>query len=151
MKGLIKYALIGITTSVCISLIAVSFGKEIDKNDKNTETLYTYVDNSSDDGQFESTIGLVVEQPILDENSQKIGKRLYIDSSKELLTKDSIKEFYNKIKETIFNYDEVIVSIENNEAIQVSIKNLNAWKCTINENMELNKIEEIDITNFKFQ
>lgn len=129
-----------------ISLTLALSGCNTDKslNTKNdSDTLYTYVNQASADAQFDSNIGLASEQPVLDNNGQTIGKRLFVDSSKELLNKDSIIEFYTYIKNTDINYEEIIISIGNNEAIQVNLDNYEAWYCNINDNMEITKIKKI--------
>lgn len=142
MKKILKYISIGVISSLSISLIIVSIAKETKNTNSEQDTLYTYLE-SSDDTQFESNLGLASEQPILNENNERIGKRLYVDSSKELLNKDSILEFYNYIKSTNISYDEIVVSIGDNEAILASLKYMQVWKCDINENMELTKKEKL--------
>lgn len=108
-----------------------------------SETIYTYVNEVSADAQFNSNIGLASEQPVFDENSQKIGKRLYVDSYKELINEESIKEFYEYIIDVGVDYEEIVISMGNNEAIQVFLKSDEVWYCSINDNMEITKIKKI--------
>lgn len=134
---------IAITIALLPVLLATGCTDYSQSSQNQREILYTYVDESSEKEQFQSSIGTVVEQPILDENSQKIKKRLYVDSSRELLTKESIVEFYNSIKDMDVNYEEIVISIGNNEAIHVSLINSEVWYCTINDDMELTKIKKL--------
>lgn len=138
-----KKKLITILFGLGLSIVITGCEKEIASTTSNEETLYTYVAESSADAQFESSIGTVAEQPILDKDNKQIGKRLYVDSSRELITKESAEEFYNYVKSLEIDYEEIIISIGNNEAIDISLKNNEAWYCTINENMELTKIKKL--------
>lgn len=127
-----------------ISLGAMVSGcKSNNVNQDDLETIYTYVNEVSADAQFDSNIGLASEQPLFDENSQKIGKRLFVDSSKELLNKESIEEFYDYVVNIGVDYEEIVISIGDEEAIQIFLKDNEVWYCSINENMELTKIKKI--------
>lgn len=112
--------------------------------EKKSEVISTHVNEVSADAQFESNIGLASEQPVFDSNGNKIGKKLYVDSSKELLTKESITEFYEFVKETKIDYKEIIISMGNNEALQIYVnQDIEVWYCTVNENLGLTKIKQI--------
>ena len=127
-----------------ISLGAMVSGcKSNNVNQDDLETIYTYVNEVSADAQFDSNIGLASEQPLFDENSQKIGKRLFVDSSKELLNKESIEEFYDYVVNIGVDYEEIVISIGDEEAIQIFLKDNEVWYCSINENIELTKIKKI--------
>ena len=127
-----------------ISLGAMVSGcKSNNVNQDDLETIYTYVNEVSADAQFDSNIGLASEQPLFDENSQKIGKRLFVDSSKELLNKESIEEFYDYVVNIGIDYEEIVISIGDEEAVQIFLKDNEVWYCSINENMELTKIKKI--------
>lgn len=127
-----------------ISLGAMVSGcKSNNVNQDDLETIYTYVNEVSADAQFDSNIGLASEQPLFDENSQKIGKRLFVDSSKELLNKESIEEFYDYVVKIGVDYEEIVISIGDEEAIQIFLKDNEVWYCSINEDMELTKIKKI--------
>lgn len=127
-----------------ISLGAMVSGcKSNNVNQDDLETIYTYVNEVSADAQFDSNIGLASEQPLFDENSQKIGKRLFVDSSKELLNKESIEEFYDYVVNIGVDYEEIVISIGDEEAIQIFLKDNEVWYCSINEDMELTKIKKI--------
>lgn len=123
--------------------VMVSGCKSNNVNQDDLETIYTYVNEVSADAQFDSNIGLASEQPLFDENSQKIGKRLFVDSSKELLNKESIEEFYDYVVNIGVDYEEIVISIGDEEAIQIFLKDNEVWYCSINENMELTKIKKI--------
>lgn len=123
--------------------VMVSGCKSNNVNQDDLETIYTYVNEVSADAQFDSNIGLASEQPLFDENSQKIGKRLFVDSSKELLNKESIEEFYDYVVKIGVDYEEIVISIGDEEAIQIFLKDNEVWYCSINENMELTKIKKI--------
>lgn len=124
-----------------VAIFAFEKGEGIEKD---SETIYTYVNEVSADSQFNSDIGLATEQPVFDENSQKIGKRLFVDSSKELLTRESIKAFYDYVLSLGIDYEEIVISIDDDEAIQISLKENEVWYCSINEGMELTKIKKIN-------
>lgn len=123
--------------------VMVSGCKSNNVNQDDLETIYTYVNEVSADAQFDSNIGLASEQPLFDENSQKIGKRLFVDSSKELLNKESIEEFYDYVVNIGVDYEEIVISIGDEEAIQIFLEDNEVWYCSINENMELTKIKKI--------
>lgn len=123
--------------------VMVSGCKSNNVNQDDLETIYTYVNEVSADAQFDSNIGLASEQPLFDENSQKIGKRLFVDSSKELLNKESIEEFYDYVVNIGVDYEEIVISIGDEEAVQIFLKDNEVWYCSINENMELTKIKKI--------
>lgn len=123
--------------------VMVSGCKSNNVNQDDLETIYTYVNEVSADAQFDSNIGLASEQPLFDENSQKIGKRLFVDSSKELLNKESIEEFYDYVVKIGVDYEEIVISIGDEEAIQIFLKDNEVWYCSINEDMELTKIKKI--------
>lgn len=123
--------------------VMVSGCKSNNVNQDDLETIYTYVNEVSADAQFDSNIGLASEQPLFDENSQKIGKRLFVDSSKELLNKESIEEFYDYVVNIGVDYEEIVISIGDEEAIQIFLKDNEVWYCSINEDMELTKIKKI--------
>lgn len=138
-----KKKIIGLICGISLGIMLVGCEKQENMSKDDSETIYTYVNEVSADAQFNSNIGLASEQPIFDENSQKIGKRLYVDSSKDLLNEESIKEFYEYIVNIGVDYEEIVISIGNNEAIQILLKDNEAWHCSINENMELTKIKKI--------
>lgn len=127
---------------------------EVVSNRQEKEVIYDYAiaeENKeiSADGQFESSLGLVTEQPVYDLNGNKVGKRLYVDSSKEKITEESVKKFYKEIEniKAEYNvkneYNEITISIEDNKVVNISLVDKEVWNCSINENMELKKIEKI--------
>lgn len=132
---------------ICLILsgiIVVGCEKAEDISKKDSKAISTYAEEVSADAQFESNIGLASEQPVFDANGNKIGKRLYVDSSKELLTKESIEEFYNYIKDSDVNYEEIIISMGSSEALQIVLqKDIEVWYCSITENIDLTKIKQI--------
>lgn len=132
---------------ICLILsgiIVVGCKNTEDVSKKDSKVISSYAEEISADAQFDSNIGLASEQPVFDSNGNKIGKRLYVDSSKELLTKESIEEFYNYIKDINVNYEEIIISMGNSEALQIVLqKDIEVWYCSITENIELTKIKQI--------
>lgn len=126
------------------AIIVIGCENSEDISKKDSKTISTYAEEVSADAQFESNIGLASEQPVFDANGNKIGKRLYVDSSKEVLNKSSITEFYDFVKETGVNYKEIIISMGNDEALQIVLeKDIEVWYCTISENIDLTKIKQI--------
>lgn len=112
-------------------------------NSNNKETIYAYIDKSSKKDSFDSPIGLTTEEPIIN-NNNKVGNRLYVKSSKELLTISNVKKFYETIKTETNNYQEIVVEINKTEAIQIFIPTSEAWFCKIDENMNLIKVKQIN-------
>ena len=133
--------------SLCLFSIVLLSGcnTNIKKSSLNEEenTLYEYVNEISADAQFESVIGLVTEQPIFNNDNQKIGKRLFVESNREKITKELLLEFYHEISPYIFNYEEIVISLNDKEAVQVLLNNKEIWLCDIDENMKLVKKEKI--------
>ena len=138
-----KKKVIGIMCGISLGVVLTGCEANENVSRDEAETIYTYVNEVSADAQFDSNIGLASEQPVFDENSQKIGKRLFVDSSKEVLDKESIEEFYKYIVSVGVEYEEIVIQIRKNEAIQIVLKDNEAWYCNINENMELTKIKKI--------
>lgn len=112
-------------------------------NSNNKETIYAYIDKSSKQESFDSPIGLITEEPIIN-NNKKVGNRLYVKSSKELLTINNIKKFYETIQTETNTYQEIVVEINKNEAIQIFIPTSEAWFCKIDKNMSLIKLKQIN-------
>ena len=131
-----KKKVIGIMCGISLGVVLTGCEANENVSRDEAETIYTYVNEVSADAQFDSNIGLASEQPVFDENSQKIGKRLFVDSSKEVLDKESIEEFYKYIVSVGVEYEEIVIQIRKNEAIQIVLKDNEAWYCNINENME---------------
>ena len=138
---------IGIISLSLFSIVLLSgCNTNIKKSSLNEEgnTLYEYVNEISADAQFESVIGLVTEQPIFNNDNQKIGKRLFVESNKEKITKGLLLEFYNEISPYVFNYEEIVISLNDKEAVQFLLNNKEIWLCDIDENMKLVKKEKIE-------
>lgn len=137
---------IGIISLSLFSILLLSgCNTNIKKTALNEEenTLYEYVNEISADAQFESVIGLVTEQPIFNNDNQKIGKRLFVESNREKITKELLLEFYNEISPYIFNYEEIVIALNDKEAIQFLLNSKEIWLCDIDENMKLVKKEKI--------
>lgn len=137
---------IGIISLSLFSIVLLSgCNTNIKKSSLNEEenTLYEYVNEISADAQFESVIGLVTEQPIFNNDNQKIGKRLFVESDKEKITKRLLLEFYNEISPCIASYEEIVIALNDKEAIQFLLNSKEIWLCNIDENMKLVKKEKI--------
>lgn len=137
---------IGIISLSLFSIVLLSgCNTNIKKSSLNEEenTLYEYVNEISADAQFESVIGLVTEQPIFNNDNQKVGKRLFVESDKEKITKRLLLEFYNEISPCIASYEEIVIALNDKEAIQFLLNSKEIWLCNIDENMKLVKKEKI--------
>lgn len=141
MKKKIKIISLSLFSIVLLSGCNTNIKKSSLNEEENT--LYEYVNEISADAQFESVIGLVTEQPIFNNDNQKIGKRLFVESNREKITKELLLEFYNEISPYIFNYEEIVISLNDKEAVQVLLNNKEIWLCDIDENMKLVKKEKI--------
>lgn len=113
-------------------------------NSNNEDTLYTYIDNSKKEDFLSTPIGNITEEPILNNENKKTGNRLYVKSSKELLTRENIVQFYSDLKPQKDQYQEIVVEISKTEAIQILTSNSEAWFCRIDENMNLSKVKKIN-------
>ena len=141
MKKKIKIISLSLFSIVLLSGCNTNIKKSSLNEEENT--LYEYVNEISADAQFESVIGLVTEQPIFNNDNQKIGKRLFVESNREKITKELLLEFYNEISPYIFNYEEIVIALNDKEAVQVLLNNKEIWLCDIDENMKLVKKEKI--------
>lgn len=141
MKKKIKIISLSLFSIVLLSGCNTNIKKSSLNEEENT--LYEYVNEISADAQFESVIGLVTEQPIFNNDNQKIGKRLFVESNREKITKELLLEFYNEISPYIFNYEEIVISLNDKEAVQILLNNKEIWLCDIDENMKLIKKEKI--------
>lgn len=141
MKKKIKIISLSLFSIVLLSGCNTNIKKSSLNEEENT--LYEYVNEISADAQFESVIGLVTEQPIFNNDNQKIGKRLFVESNREKITKELLLEFYNEISPYIFNYEEIVISLNDKEAVQFLLNNKEIWLCDIDENMKLVKKEKI--------
>lgn len=128
--------------SVCIGLVGCNNAKE-DITEPN-EAVYEYVKEISADAQFESILGLATEQPVFDDNNNKIGKRLYVESSKDKVNEETLNKFYEEISNNILSYEDIVISLDDNNAvIQVLVNEGEVWYCTMNDNMELVKEKKL--------
>lgn len=141
MKKKIKIISLSLFSIVLLSGCNTNIKKSSLNEEENT--LYEYVNEISADAQLESVIGLVTEQPIFNNDNQKIGKRLFVESNREKITKELLLEFYNEISPYIFNYEEIVISLNDKEAVQFLLNNKEIWLCDIDENMKLVKKEKI--------
>ena len=86
MKKKIKIISLSLFSIVLLSGCNTNIKKSSLNEEENT--LYEYVNEISADAQLESVIGLVTEQPIFNNDNQKIGKRLFVESNREKITKE---------------------------------------------------------------
>lgn len=133
--GFLSIAMFGALLSGC------QYSKAM--NDIEGTPTIEYVTEISADAQFDSKIGVVTEQPVYDKSGKKIGKRLFVESSKELLNEQSLKEFYAEVLNFGISYNEILISLENNEVIEVLVDKKEVWYCTMNDEMQLTKIKKI--------
>lgn len=133
--GFLSIAMFGALLSGCQDSKAMN-------NTESTPTI-EYVTEISADAQFDSKIGVVTEQPVYDKSGKKIGKRLFVESSKELLNEQSLKEFYAEVLSFGISYNEILISIENNEVIEVLLDKKEVWYCSMNDEMQLTKIKKL--------
>lgn len=138
-----KKITMGVMATILVGSFIIGYNNYKIANAKNTIAVKNVNLEISADGQFDSNIGEVTEQPIYNEKGEKIGKRLFVLSSKDVLNEESLKEFYNSLLSQRIMQEQIIISTGNNEGIEISLKDKKVWYCSIADNFEVLRIKKI--------